>query len=252
MSVKNEHCEGRVALVTGAGRGIGRAIAVELASRGCRVAINYRNSKAHAESALEMIQSAGGDAIMARADVSDPAQVKELLEDVTERLGPVEILVNNAGITRDNLLMRMTDEEWNSVIATNLNSVYYCARAVIRRMMKDRFGRIVAISSVSGLVGNVGQVNYAAAKAGILGIIKSVAKEAGSRGVTANVVAPGYIETDMTASLSEEVRREILGHIPAGRYGRPEDVAKAVAFLISDEAGYINGQVLAVDGGMAM
>ena len=252
MNVKNEQGAGRVALVTGAGRGIGRAIAIELASIGCRVAINYQNSQAHAESALEVIQSAGGDAIIARADVSDPAQVKKLLEEVTERLGPVEILVNNAGITRDNLLMRMTDEEWNSVIATNLNSVYYCARSVIRRMMKDRFGRIVAISSVSGLVGNVGQVNYAAAKAGILGIIKSVAKEAGSRGVTANVVAPGYIETDMTASLSEEVRREILGHIPAGRYGRPEDLAKAVAFLISDEASYINGQVLAVDGGMVL
>ncbi|MDR3321390.1 MAG: 3-oxoacyl-[acyl-carrier-protein] reductase [Synergistaceae bacterium] len=243
---------GRVALVTGAGRGIGRAVALELAARGCRVAINYQNSQSAAEEAMELILSSGGEAVAVRADVSDPDSVKKLFEAVNARLGPVEILVNNAGITRDNLLMRMTDEEWDIVTRTNLNSVFYCTRAAIRPMLKARFGRIIAVSSVSGLVGNAGQANYAAAKAGILGIVKSAAREAASRGVTANVIAPGYVETDMTASLTEAVRRSMLAQIPAGRYGLPEDIAKAAAFLASDGASYINGQVLAVDGGMTM
>jgi 3-oxoacyl-[acyl-carrier protein] reductase len=164
----------------------------------------------------------------------------------------VEVLVNNAGITRDSLLMRMSDEEWDLVIRTNLDSVFFCARAAIRTMMKARFGRIVAVGSVSGLAGNAGQVNYAAAKAGILGIIKSIAREAGSRGVTANVIAPGYVETDMTARLPDGVRERVLAQIPAGRYGLPEDVANVAAFLASDAASYINGQVIAVDGGMTM
>jgi 3-oxoacyl-[acyl-carrier protein] reductase len=243
---------GRVALVTGASRGIGRSTALELASHGYRVAINYQSSQAAAEEVREVIRASGGEAIAVRADVSLPEQVRELFEAVTKELGPVEILVNNAGITRDNLLMRMSDEEWDGVIGTNLNSVFYCTRAAIRPMMKSRFGRIIAISSVSGLVGNAGQVNYAAAKAGMLGIIKSIAREAGSRGVTANVIAPGYTETDMTAALSEEVRSSVLAQIPAGRYASPEDIAQAVAFLASDGASYINGQVLAVDGGMTM
>jgi 3-oxoacyl-[acyl-carrier protein] reductase len=244
--------EGRVALITGASRGIGRAIAVELGSKGCRVAINYQNSEAAAEETRRAIQASGGEAIVVRADVSDSGEVKKLFETVNKELGPVEILVNNAGITRDNILMRMTDEEWDVVLRTNLNSVYYCARAAIRSMLKARFGRIVAVSSVSGLVGNAGQVNYAAAKAGILGIVKSIAREAGSRGVTANVIAPGYVETDMTAALAEAAKTAILARIPAGRYGAPEDIAKAAVFLVSDDASYINGQVLAVDGGMTM
>ncbi|MDR1515750.1 MAG: 3-oxoacyl-[acyl-carrier-protein] reductase [Synergistaceae bacterium] len=243
---------GRVALVTGASRGIGRAVALRLAAAGCRVAINYQNSLSAAREVMEEIQSSGGTAMIAGADVSDAGQVKELFDAVNKGLGPVEILVNNAGITRDNLLMRMSDAEWDSVIRTNLNSVFFCARAAIRTMMKARFGRIVAMSSVTGLAGNAGQTNYAAAKAGILGIIKSIAREAGSRGVTANVIAPGYIETDMTASLPGGVREGILAQIPVGRYGLPEDVANVAAFLASDEASYINGQVIAVDGGMTM
>ncbi|MDR1019715.1 MAG: 3-oxoacyl-[acyl-carrier-protein] reductase [Synergistaceae bacterium] len=243
---------GRVALVTGASRGIGRAVALKLASDGFRVAINYQNSASAAQEVLEQIRASGGTAMTARADVSSAEQVKELFEAVSRELGPVEVLVNNAGITRDNLLMRMSDEEWDSVVRTNLNSVFFCTRAAIRTMMKARFGRIVAMSSVSGLAGNAGQANYAAAKAGILGIIKSIAREAGSRGVTANVIAPGYVETDMTASLAESVRERALAQIPAGRYGLPEDVASVAAFLASDGASYINGQVIAVDGGMTM
>jgi 3-oxoacyl-[acyl-carrier protein] reductase len=243
---------GRVALVTGASRGIGRAVAIELGRRGYRVAVNYQNSEAAADETARTIREAGGTAVTIRADVSDPDQVKSLFDTVNRELGPVEILVNNAGITRDHLMMRMKEDEWSSVLRTNLNSVYYCTQAAVRPMMKSRFGRIVAIGSVSGLVGNAGQVNYAAAKAGILGLIKSVAREVASRGVTANVVAPGYIETDMTAALPDDIRSGVLDRIPAGRYGAPEDVASAVAFLVSDEASYINGQVLAVDGGMTM
>ena len=243
---------GRVALVTGASRGIGRAVAIELGRRGCKVAVNYQSSESAALETAETIRRAGGTAVTISADVSNPEQVKALVDTTTRELGPPEILVANAGITRDNLLMRMKEDEWTAVLRTNLNSVYYCTQAVIRSMMKARFGRIVAMSSVTGLVGNAGQANYAAAKAGILGLIKSTAREVASRGVTANVVAPGYIETDMTAALSEEIRAGILDKIPAGRYGTPEDVANAVAFLASDEASYINGQVLAVDGGMTM
>jgi 3-oxoacyl-[acyl-carrier protein] reductase len=239
-------------LVTGASRGIGRAVAVKLGSAGYRVAINYQSSQAAAEKALEDIRASGGSAITVRADVSDPDQVKAMFDVVNKELGPVEILVNNAGITMDNLLLRMSDGEWDSVIRTNMNSVFYCSRAAIRPMMKARFGRIVAMSSVSGLIGNAGQVNYAAAKAGILGIIKSIAREVASRGVTANVIAPGFIHTDMTVSLPEEIRSGILAQIPAGKFGAPEDIANAAAFLVSDGASYINGQVIAVDGGMTM
>lgn len=243
---------GRVALVTGSSRGIGRAVALELGRRGYRVAINYQSATEAAESAMLEIAEAGGIAAIFKADVSNQDEVKNLFDSVTKTLGAPEILVNNAGITRDNLLMRMKPEEWDDVISTNLNSVYYCTQAAIRGMMKARFGRIISMSSVTGLVGNAGQANYAAAKAGILGLTKSIAREAASRGVTANVVAPGYIETDMTAVLPEEIRSAVLSQIPAGRYGKPQDVALAVAFLASDEASYINGQVLAVDGGMTM
>jgi 3-oxoacyl-[acyl-carrier protein] reductase len=243
---------GRVALVTGASRGIGRAVAVGLAARGYRVAINYRNSESAAQDALREIEERGGIAVTARADVSDSSQVRELVEFVERELGPVEVLVSNAGITRDNLLMRMKDSEWDDVIRADLNSVYYCAKAVIRGMMKARFGRILAMGSVSGLVGNAGQANYAAAKAGLIGLMRSIARETAGRGVTANVIAPGYIDTDMTSGLPDDVKSGILSRIPIGRYGCPEDIAGAAAFLVSDEAAYITGQVLAVDGGMTM
>jgi 3-oxoacyl-[acyl-carrier protein] reductase len=243
---------GRVALVTGASRGIGRAVAVELAARGYRVAINYQNSESAARDALRAIEERGGTAVTARADVSDSSQVRELVEFVERELGPVEVLVSNAGITRDNLLMRMKDSEWDDVIRADLNSAYYCAKAVIRGMMKARFGRILAMGSVSGLVGNAGQANYAAAKAGLMGLMRSIARETAGRGVTANVIAPGYIDTDMTSGLPDDVKSGILARIPIGRYGRPEDIASAAAFLVSDEAAYITGQVLAVDGGMTM
>jgi 3-oxoacyl-[acyl-carrier protein] reductase len=242
---------GRTALVTGASRGIGRAVALELVSRGYKVAVNYNSSPDAAEAVLAEAKTRG-EAMTVKADVSDPAQVKLMFEKVAETFGVVEVLVSNAGITRDTLLMRMSDEQWDDVIRTNLTSAYNCVKIALRSMMKARFGRILAVGSVSGLVGNAGQANYAAAKAGLCGLIKSAAREGASRGVTANVIAPGYVETDMTASLPEGVKRDILSKIPAGRYALPEDIAGAAAFLVSDEAGYINGQVLAVDGGMTM
>ena len=243
---------GRVALVTGAGRGIGRAIAIALGAKGHKIAINYHNSAAAAEEVAAMINSGGGTAEIFHADVSVPEEAASLVEEAAARLGPVGILVNNAGITRDSLLMRMKDSDWDDVLRTNLASVFYCTRAVVRGMMKARFGRIIAISSVSGLVGNPGQANYAAAKAGILGFIKSVAREGASRCVTANVVAPGFIETDMTDVLPDEIKKAVIPAIPAGRYGSPRDVAEAVVYLASEEAGYVTGQTLAVDGGMTM
>jgi 3-oxoacyl-[acyl-carrier protein] reductase len=243
---------GRVALVTGASRGIGRAIAIALGARGYKVALNYNNSAAAAEEAAALINGAGGTAGIFQADVSVREQAAALVEAAAARFGPVEILVNNAGITRDSLLMRMKDSDWDDVLRTNLASVFYCTRAAVRGMMKARFGRIIAISSVSGLVGNAGQANYAAAKAGIMGFIKSVAREGASRGVTANVVAPGFIETDMTDALPDEIKKAVIQAIPAGRYGSPKDVAEAVVYLASDEAGYVTGQTLAVDGGMTM
>lgn len=242
----------RLALVTGGSRGIGRAIALHLASCGYRVAVNYQSAQGAAEELVQSIRSSGGEAAVFQADVSDSDQVKALFKDVSEKMGSVEVLVANAGVTRDNLLMRMKDEDWQKVLTTNLNSVYYCTREAIRPMMKARYGRIIAISSVVGLTGNAGQANYAAAKAGVLGLMKSLARELASRGITANSIAPGYIETDMTAVLPEEVRAAVLEKIPLARYGQPEDIAKAVAFLASEDASYITGQVLAVDGGMTM
>ncbi|MDR1965237.1 MAG: 3-oxoacyl-[acyl-carrier-protein] reductase [Synergistaceae bacterium] len=243
---------GRVALVTGASRGIGRGIAIALAGKGCKVAVNYQKSASAAEDVCGIIRSNGGTAAAFGADVSSAEGAASLVESVTREIGAIEILVNNAGITRDNLLMRMKGSEWDDVLRTNLSSVYYCTQAVIRGMIKAKFGRIIAVSSVSGLVGNAGQANYSAAKAGILGMIKSVAREVASRGITANVIAPGYIETDMTGILPEDAKRAALSQIPAGRYGSPDDVASAAVFLASDEAAYITGQVLAVDGGMTM
>lgn len=242
----------KVALVTGAGRGIGRAIAVELAKDGCAVAVNYNKSAKAAEEVVKLIELSGGTAVAVQADVSSFAEVKEMFKIINEKLGPVEILVCNAGITKDNLLMRMKEEEWNDVISANLTSLFYCAKEAVRSMLKARTGRIIVISSVTGLVGNPGQCNYSAAKAGALGFVKSLAREIGSRGVTVNAIAPGYIATDMTAVLSEDVQNTMLRNIPLQREGTAEDIAKVVAFLASDGASYVHGQVIAVDGGMTM
>ena len=242
----------RIALVTGAGRGIGREIALELARRGCSVAVNYSRSEKAAEEAVTEIEAMGRKAFAVKADVSSAAEVKEMFASVASKLGPVEILVCNAGITKDNLLMRMKEDEWNDVISADLSSLFYCAKEALRPMLKARWGRIIAISSITGLIGNPGQCNYAAAKAGMTGFIKSLAREVGSRGITANAVAPGYIETDMTSELPAEIKEAMLKNIPSGRTGTPSDVAKAVAFLASDDSEYIQGQVIAVDGGMTM
>lgn len=244
--------EKRLALVTGAGKGIGRAVALELASRGCDIAVNYNSSATAAEALCGEIAALGVQARAFQADVSRQEDVAGLFKNIEDSLGTVQILVNNAGITRDNLLMRMKPDEWADVIAANLNSVFYCTKEAIRGMLKARWGRIVCIASVVGLIGNAGQANYSATKAGVIGFAKSVAREYAAKGVTANVVAPGFIETDMTNVLKQEVRSATLEQIPAGRMGSPEDVAKAVAFFASDESAYMTGQVLAVDGGMTM
>lgn len=241
-----------VALVTGGGRGIGKAVSLELGKMGYSVAINYNRSRESAEEVAKLLQEEGVSAEVFQADVSKAEEVERLFCEIEERMGTVLVLVNNAGITRDNILMRMKDDEWKDVISADLNSVFLVTRRAIRGMAKSRWGRIVNISSVIALVGNQGQANYAAAKAGVIGFTKSVAREMGSRNITANAVAPGFIETDMTAVLPEKYREAMLGQIPTGRMGKPEDIAGVVAFLVSDKASYINGQVIAVDGGMTM
>jgi len=241
---------GKVALVTGASRGIGAAIALELASRGAAVAINYAGSHDAADSVVARIVENGGAAIALCADVSDPAACAALVDRTVEHFGGLHILVNNAGITRDGLIVRMSDDDWDAVIATNLSSVFSLTRSASRIMMKQRFGAIVNVASVVGLVGNAGQANYSAAKAGVIGLTRSVARELASRNVRVNAVAPGFIETDMTAALPEAARESARGQIAMARFGTPEDVSKAVAYLASDDAAYVTGQVLAVDGGM--
>ena len=242
----------RVALVTGAGRGIGRAIALELAKNGCSVAVNYSNSEGPANEVAAEIRAMGCEAVAVKANVGDAAEVKELFKTVAEQLGAVNILVCNAGITRDNLLMRMKEAEWSDVIDTDLNSLFYCAKEAVRPMLKGRWGRIIAITSVNALRGSAGQCNYAAAKAGMIGFIKSLAREVAAKGITANAIAPGFIDTDMTSVLSDELKEKFVESIPAGRVGTPQDVAGAVAFLASENASYIQGQVIAVDGGITM
>lgn len=244
--------DGKCALVTGASRGIGRAIAVKLASEGAKVALNYAGNAAAAEEVKKEIEAAGGQAITVQADVSEPASVEAMIQTVVDAFGQIDILVNNAGITRDGLLLRMKDEDFDAVINTNLKGIFYTTKLVSKLMMKKRFGRIVNMASVVGLTGNAGQTNYAAAKAGVIGFSKSAAKELAARGITVNMVAPGFIETDMTAVIPEKAKEAMMGGIPLGRAGKPEDVANAVLFLVSDQAAYITGQVLKVDGGMVM
>jgi 3-oxoacyl-[acyl-carrier protein] reductase len=242
----------RVALVTGASRGIGRSIAVLLAARGHHVAVNYRTNADAAAEVVEAIAGTGGEALAVQADVSDADQVTAMFAAVEEHLGAVEVLVNNAGVTRDGLLLRMKPDAWDEVLATDLRSAYLCSRAALRGMVKERWGRIVSIGSVSGVAGNAGQANYAAAKAGLIGFSKSLAKEVGSRGITVNVVAPGFIETDLTASLAATSAERLLENISLGRFGRPEEIASVVGYLAADEAGYITGQTIVVDGGLAL
>jgi 3-oxoacyl-[acyl-carrier protein] reductase len=241
----------RVALVTGASQGIGRATALALAQAGARVAAAARNAEKLAGVVSE-ISAAGGEAIAVRMDVAEAEQIKSGFRQATEKFGKLDILVNNAAITRDTLLLRMKPDDWDQVITTNLTSVFRLSKACLKRMMKERRGRIINLTSVVGVTGNPGQANYAAAKAGILGFTKSLAKEIASRGITVNAVAPGFIDTDMTRALSEEQRTELLSHIPMGRLGSAADVAATVLFLASDSAGYITGETLHINGGMYM
>ncbi|MCA0988041.1 3-oxoacyl-[acyl-carrier-protein] reductase [Guptibacillus algicola] len=244
--------EKKSALVTGGSRGIGRAIALELASEGMNVAVNYAGSEAKANAVVDEIKAAGGHAIAIQANVGNMDEVQGMMKEVIAEFGSLEVLVNNAGITRDNLLMRMKEQEWDDVINTNLKGVFNCTKSVTRQMMKQRYGRIINVASVVGVAGNAGQANYVAAKAGVIGLTKTTAKELASRNITVNALAPGFIETDMTDELSDEVKSGMKGQIPLGRLGAAEDIAKAVKFLSSDDANYITGQTLHIDGGMVM
>ena len=242
----------QTAVVTGGSRGLGRAVCLELAKGGANVVLCYAGNAAAAEETAKACEALGAQVLAVKCDVSDAAQVKELMDAAVARFGRIDILVNNAGITRDGLLMTMKEEDFDAVTATNLKGTFLCMKAVARLMMRQRYGRIVNLSSVVGLRGNAGQVNYAASKAGVIGMTKSLAKELASRGVTVNAVAPGFIDTDMTAAMPEAAKTATLASIPMGRLGAPEDVARVVAFLASGEAAYVTGQVLCVDGGMAM
>jgi len=242
----------RVALVTGGSRGIGRAVAVRLAQGGARVALNYRDNHDAAQDVLGELKGGGAHAMAVAGDVGQAEDVARVVNAVSQAFGRIDILVNNAGITRDNLLLRMTEEEWDIVLDTNLKSTFLVTRAVLRGMLRQRSGRIVNITSISGVIGNPGQANYAASKAGMIGFTRSVAREVASRGITINAVAPGFIETDIWATTSEQARKAMLELIPLGASGKPEDVAEAVAYLASDAARYVTGQVLHVDGGIAM
>lgn len=244
--------EGKKALVTGASRGIGRAIALALAAEGADIAVNYAGNQAAAEAVAAEIEAMGRKALIIQADISSNEAATVMVEQVAKEFGRVDILVNNAGITRDGLLMRMKEADWDAVLTTNLKGVFNCTKAAIKYMMKQKAGHIVNISSVVGVNGNAGQANYAAAKAGVIGFTKATAKELAARGITVNAVAPGFIQTDMTAVLNEKQVEAMQATIPLKRLGEPEDIAKAVVFLASDDANYITGQTLNVDGGMVM
>ena len=243
---------GKTALVTGASRGIGRAVALKLAADGAKVALNFAGNLAKAEEVKAEIESGGGEAILVQGNVADFETVSGIVKKIVDAWGTVDILINNAGITRDNLLLKMSESDFDEVISTNLKGVFNCTKAVTKIMMKQRSGRIVNMASVVGLKGNVSQANYAAAKAGIIGFTKSAARELATRGVTVNAIAPGFIETDMTAALTEKIKADLLQGIPMGRMGKPEEIANLVEFLVSENAAYITGQVINVDGGMAM
>ncbi len=244
--------EGKTAVVTGASRGIGRAVALELARRGARVVVNYNRSPDAAAEVVAAVEAAGGLGRAIQADVSEYAQAEALIKDAVAAFGSLEILVNNAGTTRDMLIMMMPEDDWDAVLRTNLKSAFNCSKVAVKVMMRKRYGRIINMTSVSGLVGNAGQTNYSASKAGLVGLTKALAREVAARNITVNAVAPGFVPTDLTNGLPQELREGSLKAIPLGRWGTVEDVAHAVAFLASDEAAYITGQVLSVDGGMAM
>ncbi len=240
----------KIALITGASRGIGKAIAIELASLGGVVIVNYNQSEVAAKELIIDIESSGGQAGLCNFNVSDFSKVQGEIKKISEEYGGFHILVNNAGITRDGLLLRMKEEDWDEVLSVNLKGVFNCTRAAARIMLKQRYGRIINITSMVGEMGNLGQSNYSASKAGIIGFTKSTSKELGSRGITVNAVSPGFIETDITKGLPENIKKSYIEHIPLGRFGKPEDVAKVVAFLASEDASYITGEVLKVNGGL--
>ncbi|MGN5882775.1 3-oxoacyl-[acyl-carrier-protein] reductase [Staphylococcus simulans] len=240
------------ALVTGASRGIGRSIALQLAEDGYNVAVNYAGNKEKAEAVVEEIKAKGVEAFAIQANVANPDEVKDMIQEVVKQFGSVDVLVNNAGITRDNLLMRMKEQEWDDVIDTNLKGTFNCIQKVSRQMMKQRSGAIINLSSVVGAVGNPGQTNYVATKAGVIGLTKSVARELALRNITVNAVAPGFIVSDMTDALSDDIKEQMKGQIPLGRFGQDTDIANTVSFLASDKAKYITGQTIHVNGGMFM
>ncbi len=256
MQKENKQIErdlsGKTAVVTGASRGIGRAIACKLAAEGASVVLNYKGSRERAEEVKARIEAEGGTAYLLPCDVADFAACEAFMKEAIGLLGRLDILVNNAGITRDGLLMRMSEEDYDAVLDTNLKGTFHCIRFAARQMIKQRSGRILNISSVSGVLGNAGQANYAASKAGVIGLTKSAAREFAGRGITVNAIAPGFIHTEMTKALPEKVRENAVAQIPLGRFGEAEEVAEAAAFLVSDRAGYMTGQVLHIDGGMAM
>lgn len=244
--------QGKVALVTGASRGIGRAIAIALAKQGASIIVNYSGNKARAEETAADIRAAGAEALVWQSDISDEKSVQEMVKQSVDHFGHLDIVVNNAGITRDGLLMRMKETDWDAVLNTNLKGVFLVTKAVLRSMMRQKQGRIINIASVVGILGNPGQANYVAAKAGLIGLTKATAREVASRGITVNAVAPGFIVTEMTDQLPEDVKEKMLSEIPLGKLGTPENVADVVSFLASDESRYMTGQTLSVDGGMAM